>query len=123
LMFDTVLTQLENISSGKARAIAVTGTERSAVLPDVPTFQESGLKEYDVTTWFGVLAPAGTPEAIIEKLSSEIGAVMATEDMIKRVQINGAKAEKSSPSEFSELIKTDLKRWGAIIEDSGTSIN
>ena len=86
MMFDTIAQQTGNISSGKLRALAVTGPKRSPLLPEIPTAQEAGLKDFDVTIWFGVLAPAGTPSSVIDRLSREVAVVMSSEDMKKRMQ-------------------------------------
>lgn len=81
LNFDTPVTSVPHIKSGRLRALAITGIKRLATLPDVPTFAESGLPAYDFQLWFGVLAPAGTPRPIIEKLSAEIARILAMPDV------------------------------------------
>lgn len=123
MMFDTIAQQTGNISSGKLRALAVTGPKRSPLLPDVPTAQEAGIKDFDVTIWFGVLAPAGTPAPVIDRLSKEIAAVMNAEDMKKRMQADGAEARPSTPSEFAALIRSDMAKWTPIVKASGATID
>ncbi len=123
MMFDTIAQQTGNISSGKLRALAVTGPKRSPLLPDVPTAQEAGLKDFDVTIWFGVLAPAGTPSSVVERLSKEIAAVMNSDDMKKRMQNDGAEARPSSPAEFAGLIRSDMAKWTPIVKASGATID
>jgi tripartite-type tricarboxylate transporter receptor subunit TctC len=123
MMFDTIAQQTQNIAAGKVRAIAVTGPKRSPLLPDVPTAQEAGLKDFDVTIWFGVLAPAGTPAPIIDKLSREIGAVMSTDEMKKRMQADGAEARPTSPAEFAALIRSDLAKWSPVVKASGATLD
>ena len=81
LMFDLIATALPNVQSGKLKALAVTGRERSALLPNVPTARESGLRDYEVTAWFGVFAPAGTPQAVVSRLNTELTAVLGAPDM------------------------------------------
>jgi tripartite-type tricarboxylate transporter receptor subunit TctC len=123
MMFDTIAQQTQNIAAGKVRAIAVTGPKRSPLLPDVPTAQEAGLKDFDVTIWFGVLAPAGTPAPVIDKLSREIGAVMSTDEMKKRMQADGAEARPTSPAEFAALIRSDLAKWTPVVKASGATLD
>lgn len=123
MMFDTIAQQTQNIAAGKVRAIAVTGPKRSPLLPDVPTAQEAGLKDFDVTIWFGVLAPAGTPAPVIDKLSREIAAVMSTDEMKKRMQADGAEARPTSPAEFAALIRSDLAKWSPVVKASGATLD
>lgn len=123
MMFDTIAQQTQNIAVGKVRALAVTGPKRSPLLPDVPTAQEAGLKDFDVTIWYGVLAPAGTPQSIVERLSREIGAVMSAEEMKKRMQTDGAEARPTSPAEFAALIKRDIAKWAPVVKASGATLD
>jgi tripartite-type tricarboxylate transporter receptor subunit TctC len=123
MMFDTVAQQTQNIAAGKVRALAVTGPKRSPLLPDVPTAQEAGLKDFDVTIWFGVLAPAATPAPVIERLNREIVAVMSTDEMKKRMQVDGAEAHPTTPAEFAALIKRDTTKWGPVVKASGASLD
>jgi tripartite-type tricarboxylate transporter receptor subunit TctC len=123
MMFDTLAQQTGNIASGKLRALAVTGPNRSPLLPEVPTAQEGGLKDFDVTIWFGVLAPAGTPSSAVDRLAREIANVMSTDEMKKRMQDDGAEARPSSPAEFSALIRSDMAKWAPIVKTSGASLD
>ena len=123
MMFDTIAQQTGNVAAGKVRALAVTGPKRSPLLPDVPTAQEAGLKDFDVTIWFGVLAPAGTPAPVIERLNREVAAVMSTDEMKKRMQADGAEARPTSPTEFAALIKHDMAKWAPVVKASGATID
>lgn len=123
MMFDTIAQQTGNVAAGKVRALAVTGPRRSPLLPDVPTAQEVGLKDYDVTIWYGVLAPAATPVPVIERLHREIVAVMSTEEMKKRMQAEGAEARPNSPAEFAALIRHDIAKWGPVVKASGATLD
>ena len=123
LYFATALSGEPYIKSGKLRALAVTGPHRSPLLPEVPTAQEGGLKDFDVTIWFGVLAPAGTPSSVVDRLAREITNVMSTDEMKKRMQDDGAEARPSSPSEFSALIRSDMAKWAPIVKASGASLD
>ena len=123
MMFDTISQQTQNIAKGKVRALAVTGPKRSPLLPDVPTAQEAGLKNFDVTIWFGVLAPAGTPQPVIQRLNREMAVVMSAPDMKKLMQVQGAEAAPDTPAEFAALIRHDIAKWGPVVKASGASID
>lgn len=122
-MFDTVAQQTQNIAAGKVRAVAVTGPQRSPLLPEVPTVDEAGLKGFDVTIWFGVLAPAATPAPIVERLNREVVAVMGTDEMRRRMQTDGALARTTTPAEFAALIRDDTAKWAPVIKASGARVD
>lgn len=123
MMFDTIARQTQNIASGKVTALAVTGPARSPLLPQVPTAQEAGLKGFDVTIWYGVLAPRGTPAPVVDRLQREIATVMASDDMKQRMQADGAEAKSTTPAEFAELVKNDIAKWAPVVKNSGASLN
>ncbi len=123
MMFDTIAQQTQNIAAGKVHALAVTGPTRSPLLPNVPTAQEAGLKGFDVTIWYGVLAPTGTPTPVVERLQREMVAVMSTEEMKKRMAADGAEARTTTPAEFAALIKSDTAKWAPVVKNSGASID
>lgn len=119
MMFDTIAQQKQNIAAGKLRPLVVTGPRRSPLLPEVPTAQEAGLKDFDVRPWFGVLAPAGTPAPVIERLNREVVAVMSTDEMKERMKVDGAEAHPTTPSEFGAMIRQDLAKWTPVVKASG----
>jgi len=123
MMFDTIAQQTQNIAAGKVRALAVTGPKRSPLLPTVPTAQEAGLKAFDVTIWYGVLAPKATPAPVVERLNREMVAVMASDDMKKRMEADGAEARTTTPAEFAALIKSDTAKWAPVVKASGASLD
>lgn len=123
MMFDTIAQQTQNIAAGKVHALAVTGPARSPLLPNVPTAQEAGLKGFDVTIWYGVLAPKGTPAPVVERLYRELVAVMATEEMKKRMEADGAEARTNTPTEFAALIKSDTAKWAPVVKNSGATVD
>lgn len=123
MMFDTISQQTQNISAGKVHALAVTGTKRSPLLPSVPTAQEAGLKGYDVSIWYGVLAPKSTPGPVIDRLQREMAVVMATDEMKRRMEADGAEARSTTPSEFAALIKSDTLKWTPVVKNSGASLD
>jgi tripartite-type tricarboxylate transporter receptor subunit TctC len=107
----------------KLRPLVVTGPRRSPLLPEVPTAQEAGLKDFDVMPWFGVLAPAGTPAPVIERLNREVVAVMSTDEMKERMKVDGAEAHPTTPSEFGAMIRQDLAKWTPVVKASGITLN
>ena len=111
------------VQAGRVRVIAVTSKSRSPMLPDVPTVGESGLPGYDVSSWYGIYAPAGTPAAIIAKLNSEIGAVMKLPDVTERLGSLGAQAAPTSPEEFGRITRDEIRKWGKVVQESGAKVD
>jgi len=116
LIFAGVASSAGHIKSGKLRALGVTTARRAAALPDVPTIAEAGVPGYEVDGWYGVLAPAKTPTAIIKRLNDEINAVVATEDAKKRLLAVGLQAHGTTPSEFHDMIVKDIERWSSLVK-------
>jgi len=115
LSFMTVLEASGHIKAGKLRALAVTGDKRVAALPDVPTLAESALPGFNAISWIGLLAPAGTPPDLVEKIAADVRAVMADEAVKARFASLGAVPRTTSPQEFSKLIAADKSRYAQII--------
>src|SRR5438105_3011019 len=107
------------IQAGRLRALAVIARERSAALPDVPTAAEAGLPNYDVTTWYGVLAPAGTPRPIIDRLNAELVRIMHAPDLQERFAATGTEPRTSTPEEFGEYIRKEMAKWGKVVREAG----
>jgi tripartite-type tricarboxylate transporter receptor subunit TctC len=122
-MFDSLSSSLPQIQGGKFRAIAVTSPTRSKVLPDVPTVAESGVKGFDVTVWYSVLAAAGTPAPIVQKLNTEIIKAMRAPEVKARIEAAGYDIVGSTPAELDTFIKSEIVRWGKVVKDSGATIN
>jgi len=122
-MFNNISDSIGNVKAGKLRALAVTGAKRSPVAPDVPTMAEAGLPGYEVSSWFGVFAPAGTPREIIQKLHGEIVKAANTQDVKDRLFNFGAEASTCTPEEFAAIIKADLVKWAKVVKESGASID
>ena len=119
LMFDNLASALPNIKAARVRAIAVTTLKRSPLLPDVPTISESGLRGFDVSTWFGIFAPAGTPPDVVAKLNGEIVRVLRTNDMRERLALLGAEPIGNKPDEFAAFIKTEIPKYAKVVKASG----
>jgi tripartite-type tricarboxylate transporter receptor subunit TctC len=110
---------LPMVKAGKLRALAVTSAQRSALLPDVPTVGETGLPGYDVNSWYGIFAPAGTPDAIIARLHTEIATQFKAPDVTKRLATLGAEAAIKSPVELAAFLRDDIKKWAVVVKASG----
>ena len=109
------------IKAGRLRALCVIAPQRSSALADVPTCAEAGLANYDVTTWYGVLAPAGTPRPIIDRLNAEIARVMQAPDLQEKFASTGTEPRTSTPDEFAEYIRAETVKWGKVIREAGLS--
>ncbi len=117
LMIDTVSAVLGPVQGGDLRALAVTGRERYPSIPDVPTAIESGmLPDYEVTTWYGLVAPAGTPKAIVSKLNSALNEIVADPAVVERLAKVGAVAAASTAENFGKHLKSEFNRWGKVRE-------
>jgi len=114
LMFNAMPAAMPHVKSGKLRALAVTSATRSRAAPQLPTIAESGLPGYEVTAWNGILAPAGTPKAIIERLYKEIVAVLREPDLAARYESLGAEPLGNAPQQFAALIATDVRKYGEV---------
>jgi tripartite-type tricarboxylate transporter receptor subunit TctC len=119
MMFDAVPTMIEQVKSGRVRAIATTGLNRSTVLPDVPTVSESGVKGYEATIWLGIMAPKGTPPVIVEKLNAEINKITSRADVKAAWAKSGASSINMSTSEFQKYLQDDIAKWARIVKISG----
>jgi tripartite-type tricarboxylate transporter receptor subunit TctC len=123
LMFDNLPPSLPQIKAGKLRALAVTSSTRSPALPDTPTIAESGLPGYEASSWFGVLAPAGTPPAIIAKLNAEIAAWLATPEAKEKMVALGANIGGGSPEDFAKHIAAETAKWQKVVKESGAKVD
>ena len=122
LNFDTPITSIPHIKSGKLKAIAITGKTRLAALPQVPTFAEAGLPNYDFQLWMGVLAPAGTPKEIVNKLNTEIAKILTMPDMKEKLVSQGLEPFVSTPDQFAALIKSDMTKFGQVIKTANIKL-
>ena len=119
LYFSTIPSVIQHVKSGKLRAIAVTGRQRSSEMPEVPTVIESGLRDFEVTSWFGLFAPAGTPRAVIERLNRESVAALAQADVRQKMAGHGVDAASSTPEALGQLLASEIERWGKVIREAG----
>jgi tripartite-type tricarboxylate transporter receptor subunit TctC len=117
----SLIQMLPHIRSGKLKALGTTGAKRSPVLPDVPTVAEAGVPGYEATNWWGFLAPAGTPPAIVERLHQEVAAVQASAETKRRFDTEGAEALQMSPAEFGAFIVAETAKWARVVKEAGIS--
>jgi len=113
---------LPNIRAGKLRAIAVSGTERLATLPEVPTFAEAGLPGYEVRIWYGLLAPAGTPKDVVARLSGEVERIMALPEVQEKLDAGGMVRYRLTPAQFQDVMKSDMERYRRIIKEADVKL-
>ena len=119
LAFDTISTALPHVQSGRLRALATTGAARTPLAPEVPTVQETGVPDFVVNGWYAIIAPAGTPAAIRERLSRDIAAALAQPELRKQLQAAGYELIGSSPGELGSFIDREIERWAAVVKASG----
>jgi len=119
MMFDAIPTMAEQIKAGKVKALATTGTSRSAVLPNVPTMAEAGVPGYEATLWLGLMAPKGTPAAIVNKLNAEIGKITANPEVRRAWTAQGTTAMTMGVDEFTKYMNDDITKWARIVKISG----
>ena len=121
IMFDAAPSLLPHIKSGKVKPIAAVGDQRNSLLPDVPTFTELGYPQMVASLWYGVMAPAGTPAPIINKLNAALNKVLAAPDMKARLAERGAAVMLGSAQDYARFVDTDYARWGQVIKQAGVS--
>jgi tripartite-type tricarboxylate transporter receptor subunit TctC len=119
LVFTAVAGAQQHVKSGKLAAIAVSSAKRTSALPDVPTFIESGVPEFVVSSWVGILAPAKTPQPIVDRLNRELNAVLATPEMGEQLGKLGIAATPGTPDAFGAQIRADLAKYGKVVKAAG----
>ena len=122
MSFDTITPVLPHIKAGKLRPLAVTTAKRSPALPDVPTLQEAGLKDFDIGTWFGVLAPVGTPKPVLDRLSAEATKIIQSPDFRKRMDDIGAQPVGNSPAEMAAQIRSETDKFSLLVKAANVTV-
>jgi tripartite-type tricarboxylate transporter receptor subunit TctC len=117
--FDAITTMASNVKAGQVRALGTSGTKRSSVLPDVPTIAEAGVPGYESTIWLGIMAPAGTPKAIVDKLNAEINKAINRPEVKAAWDKQGAVPLVMSPSEFDAFLRKDIEKWAKVVKSAG----
>jgi tripartite-type tricarboxylate transporter receptor subunit TctC len=118
MMFDAIPTMVAQVSGGKVKAIATTGRERSAIMPNVPTVNESGVPGYTATIWIGVMAPKGTPAAIVNRLNAEIGKATSDPELRKRWAAQGTAAMTMNVAQFGKFLADDIAKWSGVVKSA-----
>ena len=119
VMFPNVSTATAHVRAGKLRALAVTTKNRTAIAPELPTISEAGVPGYDVSSWYGLLAPAGTPPAVVSKLQREIARVLRLPDVSEKLTSQGLDLVGNTPDEFAAIIKSEIVKWAKVAKASG----
>jgi tripartite-type tricarboxylate transporter receptor subunit TctC len=122
-MFDNIVTTLPLARAGRLRALGVTTLKRSRVADDIPTIAESGVSDYDANAWFGVFAPAGTPDAVIARLQTEISKILKAPEIRDRFLALGAEPVGSTPEQFAAFYRNEVAKWAKVVKDSGAQID
>ena len=123
LMFDTMLSAMPFVKSGKLRALAVTSAQRSPAAPELPTVAESGLPGYEVVAWNGLLAPAGTPKAVIDRLSEELAKAMSVAQVREKFSVQGFAASWDTPEQFGGFLRSEVAKWTKTVKASGATLD
>jgi len=119
IMFDTVAAINTQVKAGNVRALAVTTTKRAAIAPEIPTMAEAGLPGYETSTWGGILAPAGTPKAVVAKLNTEMNRILALPDVKQRMTDAGIEVGGGTPQQFNDFIQSEMVKWAKVAKDAG----
>ena len=119
IAFDNTPNVLQHVRAGKLKALAVTTAKRDPLATDVPSLAEAGVPGYDVSAWFGVLAPAGTPREIVQRLNAEIRKVIEAPEVRERWAKTGVQVQSGSPEQFAEFLKSEVARWAGVVRDAG----
>jgi tripartite-type tricarboxylate transporter receptor subunit TctC len=122
IQFGTMAPVLPHVLSGKVKALAVTGLHRAAVLPDVPTLDESGLKGFDASLWLAMVAPAKTPPEIVARMNREVKSVLADHDVVEALRKQGIEATPSTPEELRARIEHDVAKWKKLAQETGITM-
>ena len=112
---------MPQIKTGRLRALAVTSARRTPLAPQLPTMAEAGIAGFEVSSWFGLLAPAGTSRAVLARLNKEVVTALHVPDVRERFLSQGLEPVSSSPEEFAAYIRSEMTRWGEIVKESGAS--
>jgi tripartite-type tricarboxylate transporter receptor subunit TctC len=122
LMFDNMPNVMQHVKAGTMVALAVTGKERSALVPDVPTLNESGVPGYEVLVWFGLQAPAGTPEPIVAKLNAQVAKILRSPEVTQEFSAQGVEIAASTPDRFADLMKSEIAKWGRLVHEANIKV-
>ncbi len=123
MMFDAISTIVSHVHAGKLKGLATTGKQRSAVTPEIPTVAEAGVPGYEATIWLGLMAPAGTPRPILERLSAEVNKVINAADVKENWGKQGAVPMGMTPDAFGKFVREDVTKWAKLVKDTGMKVD
>ncbi|MDB5827418.1 MAG: hypothetical protein JWQ73_1638, partial [Variovorax sp.] len=123
VLFDNVPNLMQQIKAGKLKAIAVTGAERAALLPDTPTVAEAGVPGYEVNVWFGMQMPAGTPRASVERANQDIVRILRDPEVVKLFRDQGVEVVASTPEAFAALLQKEIPKWSKVVETANIKLD
>jgi tripartite-type tricarboxylate transporter receptor subunit TctC len=123
MMFDAIPTMVEQVKAGKVRAIATSGKSRSPIMPDVPTLSEAGVPGYEATIWLGIMAPKGTPAAIVNRLNAEIAKITQNADIRRQWAAQGTATVTMNVDEFTRFLNDDIAKWGNVVRVAGIKVD
>lgn len=121
-LFDSIVWSLPQIRAGKLKGLAITSRTRSPLAPDLPTVAESGLPGFEGVTWFGLVAPAATPQNVVTRLNGELNRILQATEMKEKLAAQGAEAAAGTPEEFARLVRDDAAKWGRVIREAGVKV-
>lgn len=123
MMFDLQMTAMPQMDTGRVRALAITSTERSALLPDVPTLHEAGIANYEASAWFGIFGPAGLPDHIVSSLNAELNEILNKSEVMAQLSKLGTEAAPTSPAVFAEYVQDEWEKWKGVTQAAKLALN
>jgi tripartite-type tricarboxylate transporter receptor subunit TctC len=123
VMFDSIATSLQNVRSGKLRALGISTAKRSAIAPEIPTLAEAGMPDFEIAWWFGLFAPRGTPPDLVDKLGAASTTVLGRADVRSAFTAQGLEPVGSTPAEFARKVVQEAEVWGKVIRDAGIKVD
>ncbi len=122
-MFDNLANAMPQVKAGKLKALAVTTAQRSKLAPELPTMAEAGLQGFDISTWFGLFAPAGTPVDVIAKWNAEVAKILNSPEMREKLVAQGAEPAPTTPEQFAAFVKSEIVKYAKIVKASGAKVD
>ena len=122
IIFSTVSTAIGQIKSGRIRALAMTGTKRFVLMPELPTIAEAGVPGFAVNNWYGVFVPAGTPKGVVARLNAELVKILHMPDVKQRLLDSGIEAISNAPEQFAAYIEAETKKWAQVVKDANVKV-
>ena len=123
MMFDIIVTALPHVKTGKLRALAITSDKRSDLQPDIPTMQQAGVKDFEATAWFGLLAPAGVDKQVVETLSKNLEVLLQQPEVREKMMLQGATVAQSTPESFGQFFQSEYDKWGKVVRSAKMKVD